>query len=73
MQPFQSGVGLLAQKLDLPVLPMRIDGLFQLRLKKQRFSRKGTITVRIGEAVKYPANAAAETIARDLERRVKNL
>ena len=73
MQPFQSGVGLLAQKLDLPVLPMRIDGLFDLRVKKQRFSRKGTITVRIGEAVKYPANAAAESVARDLERRVKNL
>src|SRR5512146_506333 len=73
MQPFQSGVGLLAQKLDLPVLPMRIDGLYELRLKKQRFSRKGTITVRIGEPVKYPANAAAESIARDLERRVRNL
>ncbi|MGE5114689.1 MAG: AMP-binding protein [Acidobacteriaceae bacterium] len=73
IQPFQSGVGLLAQKLDLPVLPMRIDGLFQLRLKKQRFSRKGAITVRIGEPVKYPANAAAESIARDLERRVRNL
>jgi long-chain acyl-CoA synthetase len=73
MQPFQSGVGLLAQKLDLPALPMRIDGLFGLRLKKQRFSRKGTITVRIGEPVKYPANAAAESVARDLERRVRNL
>jgi long-chain acyl-CoA synthetase len=73
MQPFQSGVGLLAQKLDLPVLPMRIDGLYQLRLKKQRFSRKGTIKVRIGEPVKYPANAAAESVARDLERRVQNL
>jgi ribosomal protein S3 len=52
---------------------MRIDGLYELRLKKQRFSRKGTITVRIGEPVKYPANAAAESIARDLERRVRNL
>jgi long-chain acyl-CoA synthetase len=73
MRPFQSGVGLLAQKLNLPVLPMRIDGLYPLRVKPQRFSRKGTITVRIGEPVRYPANAAAETIARDLERRVKSL
>jgi long-chain acyl-CoA synthetase len=71
LQEFQSGVGLLANKLDLPVLPMRIDGLFELRQKKQRFSRR--VVVRIGEPVKYPANAAAETIARDLERRVKNL
>lgn len=71
MQPFQSGVGLLANKLELPVLPMRIDGLFELRQKKQRFSRR--VVVRVGEPVKYPANAAAETIARDLERRVRNL
>jgi long-chain acyl-CoA synthetase len=71
LQPFQSGVGLLANKLDLPVLPMRIDNLFELRQKKQRFSRR--IVVRIGEPVKYPANAAAESIAKDLERRVKNL
>ena len=71
LQEFQSGVGLLANKLDLPVLPMRIDGLFELRQKKQRFSR--SVVVTIGEPVKYPANAAAETIARDLERRVKNL
>lgn len=71
LQTFQSGVGLLANKLDVPVLPMRIDNLFELRQKHQRFSRR--IVVRIGEPVKYPANAAAETIARDLERRVKEL
>jgi 1-acyl-sn-glycerol-3-phosphate acyltransferase len=71
MQPFQSGVGLLANKLDLPVLPIRIDNLFELRKKKQRFSRR--IVVNIGEPVKYPANAAPESIARDLERRVREL
>lgn len=71
VQPFQSGVGLLANKLDVPVLPMRIDNLFELRQKHQRFSRR--IVVRVGEPVNYPANAAAETIARDLERRVKEL
>ena len=71
LQPFQSGVGLLANKLDLPVLPIRIDGLFELRKKKQRFSRR--VVVKIGEPVKYPANAAPESIARDLERRVREL
>jgi long-chain acyl-CoA synthetase len=71
LQSFQSGVGLLANKLDLPVLPIRIDGLFELRKKKQRFSRR--VVVKIGEPVKYPANAAPESIARDLERRVREL
>ena len=49
MQAFQSGIGLLANKLDLPVLPMRIDNMFELRKKKQRFSRR--IVVNIGEPV----------------------
>jgi long-chain acyl-CoA synthetase len=71
LQPFQSGIGLLASKLDIPVLPMRIDNLFELRQTKQRFSRR--VVIRIGEPVKYPVNAAAETIVKDLERRVRNL
>ena len=71
LMPFQTGVGLLANKLDLPVLPMRIDGLFELRQNRQRWSRR--VVVRIGEPVKYPPSAAPETIARDLERRVRNL
>ena len=70
---FQSGIGLLANRLDIPVLPMRIDGLYDLRMKRRYFSIPGAVAVRIGEPVKYPANAAPETIARDLERRVKGL
>ncbi len=29
--PFRSGVGMLAQKLNIPVVPLRIDGLFDLK------------------------------------------
>ncbi len=71
--PFQTGIGLLTNRLDLPVLPMRIDGLYELRKKRRYFSWPGSVQVKIGDPVKYPANAAAETIARDLERRVKGL
>jgi long-chain acyl-CoA synthetase len=71
--PFQKGVGLLANRLNLPVLPMRIDGLFEYRLKKQRLIGPNKITVRIGDPVKFPANADPETVAKELERRVKAL
>ena len=71
--PFQKGVGLLANRLNLPVLPMRIDGLFPYRQKQQRLIGPNKITVHIGDPVKFPANADPETIAKELERRVTML
>jgi long-chain acyl-CoA synthetase len=71
--PFQKGVGLLANRLNLPVLPMRIDGLFEYRVRGQRFVGPNKITVRIGEPVQFPASANPETIAKELERRMKAL
>jgi len=73
LQPFQTGVGLLATKLNLPVIPMRIDGLWQAAQEGKHFVRPGTITVRIGKPVRYAPNTAPETIARNLERRVREL
>ena len=31
MFPFRAGVGLLANNLKIPIVPMRIDGVFELR------------------------------------------
>lgn len=70
--PFQRGVGLLANRLNLPVLPIRIDGLFEYKARGRRlFIGPNKVTVRIGEPVQFPANAHPETIAKELERRVQ--
>ncbi|HWR36727.1 MAG TPA: AMP-binding protein [Clostridia bacterium] len=73
LQPFQSGVGLLATRLNLPVVPLRIDGLYEAKLRDTLFVRPNQITVRIGAPVRYSPNTAPDTIAGDLERRVKAL
>jgi len=80
MQPFRAGIGLLTANLRLPVVPVRIDGLWELaqarlanpwlRLKRVP---KGSVRVMIGEAVKFEANMSAEEIARELEKRVREL
>src|SRR5262249_20256387 len=67
MSPFRSGIGLLATHLDLPVIPMRIDGLFPLRAAKKHYARPGTIRVRIGEPVRFEPTADAEEIAKELQ------
>src|SRR5205085_11749134 len=71
--PFRSGIGLLAQKLGLLVVPMRIRGLWELKQSKKHIARPGAITVTVGEPVRYEAAASADQIAADLERRVREL
>jgi len=73
MSPFRSGIGLLATHLNLPVIPMRIDGLFPLKAAKKHYAKPGTIQVRIGEAVKFDSTADAEEIAMKLQKIVEGL
>jgi long-chain acyl-CoA synthetase len=73
MSPFRSGIGLLATHLDLPVVPMRIDGLFPLKIAKKHYAKPGTVQVRIGDPIKFEAGADAEEIAKELQKRVAEL
>jgi len=73
MNPFRAGIGLLAQNLGIPVLPMRIDGLFELKQAGKKFAPPFRITVRIGKAMTFPATADPETIARELQQAVEAL
>jgi long-chain acyl-CoA synthetase len=73
MSPFRSGIGLLATHLNLPVIPMRIDGLFPLKAAKKHYAKPGTIQVRIGEPLRFDSGADAEEIARELQRIVAEL
>ena len=50
LQPFRAGIGLLANNLNIPVVPMRIDGAYEIREAGSLFNRPGRIRVHIGEA-----------------------
>ncbi len=73
MGPFRSGIGLLATHLNLPVIPMRIDGLYSLRIQKKHYASPGTIQVRIGDPVKFESTADPEEIAKELQKIVAAL
>jgi len=67
MREFRKGIGLLATRLNLPIVPMRIDGLFPIKQKKKYFSRPGTVQVSIGEPVKFESTDDPEEIAKKLQ------
>ncbi|MGE0885963.1 MAG: AMP-binding protein [Blastocatellales bacterium] len=73
MNQFMPGIGLLTENLNLPVVPMKIEGLFDLTEQRRYFSRPGTVTVTIGEPIKFEAGTDATEITRELERRVREL
>ena len=73
MAPFQSGIGLLAENLRIPIVPMRLDGVWQMKREHRRLARIGEVTVRIGAPVAFPRGTVTEEIARQLESQVRSL
>ena len=73
MHEFRSGIGLLANRLDIPIVPMRIDGLFELKKAHKRHARPGQIVVTVGEPVRFAPETDPAKIAQELAARVAAL
>jgi long-chain acyl-CoA synthetase len=71
--PFRPGIGLLANNLGIPVVAMRIDGLFEVKQAGNRFAPPGKIRIKIGAPILYPPGSDAEWIAKDLQNKVEQL
>jgi long-chain acyl-CoA synthetase len=70
---FRSGIGLLADNLALPVLPMRIDGLFETKNAGKKFAAPKKISVRIGVPLRFAPGVPPEAIAARLKEAVEKL
>ena len=73
MNPFQTGIGLLATRLHVPVLPMRLDGIFERKARGKHWALPGAIRVTIGKAVPFEEKAHPEELTHELQRRVSTL
>ncbi|HEY1526083.1 MAG TPA: AMP-binding protein [Candidatus Angelobacter sp.] len=73
MSPFRSGIGLLATQLNLPIIPMRIDGLFPFKIAKKHYAPPHAVQVRIGDPVRFESTADPEEIAKELQSIVEKL
>jgi long-chain acyl-CoA synthetase len=73
LSPFRAGIGLLATGLNVPVVPLRLDGIFELKKAGRKWARPGQIKVTIGSPVRFRDSDAAEQIAQDLGHRAARL
>ena len=75
LQPFRAGLGLLASELNVPIVPIMLGGLFELKQKRQLtqkrqfFVRPGTVSVTFGEPIIFSAELNPTEITKALEKR----
>lgn len=67
LQPFKSGVGLLAVNLDVPVVPVKTIGLFgTVPVHAKWPKRHCDVTVRIGEPMRFDSQMDFDDVAQQL-------
>jgi long-chain acyl-CoA synthetase len=68
-----AGTGLLVSELNVPVIPIKLEGLFEVKRRRQFFVRPGKVVVTFGNPVQFSAGETPAQITGDLESRVANL
>ena len=69
---FQPGVGMLAARLGIPVVPVRLTGLDRVLHKDAKFPTPGRASVKFGAPLR-PSGADAAAIAKQVEDAVRSL
>jgi long-chain acyl-CoA synthetase len=70
--PFQPGVGMLASRLHLPVVPVRLEGLDRVLHKDAKFPTPGRARVKFGHALRLEGDDYA-ALAKRIEEAVRAL
>lgn len=70
--PFQPGVGMLASRLRIPVVPVRLEGLERILHKSARFATPGRALVKFGAPLRLEGDDYA-SLARQVEAAVRAL
>jgi len=73
LQEFKAGIGLLAKQSRVPVVPVALIGLHEMRTRKTRWFRSGQLVVQVGEAVPFEEGLEASQWAARLEESVSRL
>jgi long-chain acyl-CoA synthetase len=73
MGRFKSGIGLLVQGLNVAVVPVKLDGLYELKRRGQYFAGPGMVRVIFGQPLRFAAEHDPAEIAEELARRVATL
>lgn len=71
--PFKPGVGLMATRLDLPVVPVYIRGLFEVFPLDSSWPETGPITVVFGRPLRFSSETDSRDATKQLEEAFEDL
>jgi long-chain acyl-CoA synthetase len=72
MTTFLGGIGMIGSRLELPVVPVRIDGVHQILHVKDKMARPGRVRVKFGVPMRLAGDDYA-ALARQVEDAVRDL
>jgi long-chain acyl-CoA synthetase len=72
IKPFRGGIGMMASRLDTPVVPIRLEGVNRVLHTKWKFPRPGRVRVAFGAPLRLRGDDYA-ALARQVEEAVKLL
>ncbi len=73
LQPFKTGIGLLAVELGIPTVPILLSGLHKILPKGSRVPRRGPVEMTIGPPVQFLPGMDYVQATRQLEREIRRL
>jgi long-chain acyl-CoA synthetase len=72
IRPFQGGIAMIASRLDVPVVPVRLDGVDRVLHPSWRMARPGKVRVAFGAPLRLRGDDYAD-LARQVEAQVRSL
>jgi long-chain acyl-CoA synthetase len=72
IKAFRGGIGMIASRLDVPVIPVRLDGVDRVLHPKAKMATPGRVRVAFGAPMRLRGEEYA-ALASEVERRVKAL
>jgi long-chain acyl-CoA synthetase len=70
--PFQPGVAMMASRLGVPVIPVRLEGLDKVLHRTWRMAQPGRVRVKFGAPIRLEGEDYAE-LAKEVEAAVRAL
>jgi long-chain acyl-CoA synthetase len=72
LKPFKPGVAMIGSRLNLPVIPVRLDGVDRVLHSSWKMARHGAVEVRFGAPIVFQGDDYS-AMARELEEAVRRL
>ncbi len=73
LHPFKMGIGFMALRLQVPVVPIHLEGLYQIYSIHHEWPQSGEVQVKIGSALSFRGGQDYERVTREVEEALRRL